>query len=372
MTENDHAGENTSAKHGRFTQSTGFAALVGLWFAALFGGGCLFLPPVLFDAMFSGESPFGPSTRIVFALAAATIGLLLGLFIASRVRSGDDQVPRLTYAKPATKPRKSRKSRKSTARPPLDIRAALGVVRGENDDDEDEVAAKDNDDDRAPASDDYDLTHIAPPIDDPHFASAWIDSDAYEPEFSADDAHDAAQEEPIPLPYCELPKNDADQAPAEEWNAEPEVEQPVPAPSRYNPFANFVTEDEPEDEEPGQDEPLGFAQPSSPLQNEATFEPEAIELAMPHQAASPSPPVWPQPRAEEPELTDLGVAELVERLARALQGDAAVDEHQALTPRTGAHRHESALAPKSVPDESDIDHALRVALDRLTRLDDVA
>ena len=61
------------------TSSKAFPALVALWFAALFGGGCLFLPPVLFDMVFGGNSPFGPQTRIIVALGAAGIGLLLGL-----------------------------------------------------------------------------------------------------------------------------------------------------------------------------------------------------------------------------------------------------------------------------------------------------
>ena len=37
------------------TSSKAFPALVALWFAALFGGGCLFLPPVLFDMVFGGK-----------------------------------------------------------------------------------------------------------------------------------------------------------------------------------------------------------------------------------------------------------------------------------------------------------------------------
>ena len=159
------------------------------------------------------------------------------------------------------------------------------------------------------------------------------------------------------------------------WPVEQEIAQPtpVPQPSRYNPFADFVSKEEPEDAEPRRKEapaaqPLSFA-PAA--QAQPPLDLTQIERMMSRPTAPPPPPVWPAPRAEEPELQELGVAELVERLARALQGEA---EAQAGTtpPRTGAHRHESALAPKSVPDESDIDRALRVALDRLTRLDDVA
>ena len=89
-------------------------------------------------------------------------------------------------------------------------------------------------------------------------------------------------------------------------------------------------------------------------------------------SAPPPPPVWPEPRAEEPALTDLGVAELVERLARALQGQGDTGKQAEAAPaRSGEHRHESALAPQNRP-APDIDRAMRSALDRLSRLDDVA
>lgn len=88
------------------------------------------------------------------------------------------------------------------------------------------------------------------------------------------------------------------------------------------------------------------------------------------------------PRTEEPKLQDLGVAELVERLARALQGQQEAQEREQAEgpsraqapiapPRSGEHRHDSALAPRKSQD-NDVDHALRGALDRLSRLDDVA
>ena len=75
----DTTAEETDAPSGGLTSSSAFPALVALWFAALFGGGCLFLPPALFDAILGDAAPFGPQTRIVFALVAAGIGLVLGL-----------------------------------------------------------------------------------------------------------------------------------------------------------------------------------------------------------------------------------------------------------------------------------------------------
>ena len=342
------------------TSSKAFPALVALWFAALFGGGCLFLPPVLFDMVFGGNSPFGPQTRIIVALGAAGIGLLLGLFIASRVRD-DGTSP----AVPAVK-----RPRKRATRPPLDVRAALGL--GSDDDDEDDdfdlPFADDADLSDAPDHDAFDLTdEVRPPIDDPYFASAWSDSDAYNV--------GELDEVPVPPP------------PARAASVPPENDRPAayreardPKPTRYNPFADFIAPDEDEDlrHAPAFDEP-------APAWETASWEP-APEAAPDRTPASdtapPPPPVWPRPRTEEPALQELGVAELVERLARALQGqqhgadDGAFAGSQpqhipTAPPRSGSHRHESALAPGAAQ-TPDIDRALRGALDRLSRLDDVA
>ena len=43
MTESDHTAQTHAGKGAGFTQSTAFVIIVGLWFAALFGGGCLLL-----------------------------------------------------------------------------------------------------------------------------------------------------------------------------------------------------------------------------------------------------------------------------------------------------------------------------------------
>jgi hypothetical protein len=119
-------------------------------------------------------------------------------------------------------------------------------------------------------------------------------------------------------------------------------------------------------------------QPVDPFPEESVDSPPAPEPAA--SAAVPPPPAWPAPREEEPTLKELGVAELVERLARALQSQQksqdrpsqpAPDQAQRAPARTGQHRHESALAPANRADP-DVDRALRGALDRLSRLDDVA
>ena len=175
--------------------------------------------------------------------------------------------------------------------------------------------------------------------------------------------------------------------PARAESVPPENDRPAqyrevrdPKPTRYNPFADFIASDEDEDlrQAPAFDEP-------PPAWETASWEP-APEAAPDRTPASdtapPPPPVWPRPRAEEPALQELGVAELVERLARALQGQQHCADDGALAgaqpqhiptapPRSGSHRHESALAPGAAQ-TPDIDRALRGALDRLSRLDDVA
>ena len=110
----------------------------------------------------------------------------------------------------------------------------------------------------------------------------------------------------------------------EQTNPAPHEWAPGPAsaparPSRYNPFADMVRVDEDdaansfdtsEAEEPQPADPF----PEKSLESQPTPEPAASATF-----SAPPPPAWPAPRAEEPTLKELGVAELVERLARALQ-----------------------------------------------------
>jgi|GEM_PF-1306645 len=397
--------DEDEAAGGGFTASAAFPALVALWFAALFGGGCLFLPPVLFDMVFGGEGPFGPNTRIIVALGAAGIGLLMGLFIASRVRGGAQD-----REEPAPAPRRKRgRKGKRDARQPLDVRAALGLDP-DDDDDDDEVDAP------ARENDEYELSDetiaddvpgmVKPPIDDPYFASAWSDSDSYDrPEAAHDELGDADWgRSPLPEPedfrerasHIEEWEMDPPPQPAQsqsEPRPQPQQQSAQPGPSRYNPFAQFVRADETAADDPHakdveeeiegiREDRLahGFVQDPAPrpdVHRSPSPEPEPRRATAP-----PPPPAWPTPRADEPKLTDLGVAELVERLARALQGQEHPDTHEQpeapsrapepfAPPRSGGHRHESALAPRQ-SQETDVDRALRGALDRLARLDDVA
>lgn len=370
MADIDEAFDEGEAKDGGMMSGMAFPALVALWFAALFGVGCFFLPPVLFDAVFGGNAPFGPHTRIVVAVAAAGIGLLMGLFIAQRVRTdeGGDAVP--------VAPVPRRKSDKRDARAPLDVRAALGLSReedeAEDDEDSDTSDAYELRDEHEPD----DLTEEAPfdpaevkaPIDDPHFASAWSDSDAARAE--DEDTHFAERESDLRALHNRS-RSEAEYDVSGDWDEERPAPPPPPAPSRYNPFADKLPADDGKpDRASFEDHAPRMAEPQVPEPVERS-EPESRPVRSPV-SAPPPPPAWPEPREEEPALKELGVAELVERLARALQGQSGEHPEVRIEPaRSGDHRHESALAPISPPD-TEVDRALRGALDRLSRLDDVA
>tara|TARA_B100001179_G_scaffold228098_1_gene211641 strand:- start:261 stop:1400 length:1140 start_codon:yes stop_codon:yes gene_type:complete len=374
QTEMDHTPDEHRASRSAATSGTAFQAIVALWFAALFGGGCLFLPPVLFDAIFGGNSPFGAQTRIVAAIGAAGIGLLMGLFIASRVRADKADTEETKAA-----PSKPRKKRKAGTRPPLDVRAALGLDSHDDDDDDDddalELSSIENDD---PFDLDEDLKA---PIDDPHFASAWSDSDAYEPipqEEGAPDLEDDDEETPEPdiIGWQDAPAPTPAPSPS------------AVAPSRYNPFADFVKDEEEIEDVVAQDH---RTLERGPAPDAASPAPPPVHQTAPFSPpAPPPPPAWPRPRDEEPALGELGVAELVERLARALQGQGHVprqvndakpgtgERGEPMRPnlgQNGSHGTPSASpapTPASTPAQSEIDRALRGALDRLSRLDDVA
>ena len=388
--------DEDEAATGGFTASPAFPALVALWFAALFGGGCLFLPPVLFDAVFGGTAPFGPNTRIIVALGAAGIGLLMGLFIASRVRGSPDEREERA---PATtrKPTRKRRSKRDAPKP-LDVRSALGLDPDYDDDDElamprpeageeDELELSDE------AIEDVEPGVARPPIDDPYFASAWSDSDTYD---QLDAQRDPRHREPGDAAWCPSPPPRPEPfqeraSKVDEWEMDAVPEHPQPSPSRYNPFADFVSSDDAlEDDLDVSDdggEPERAEQSAHRFSEDPAPQQHSPRAPAPHPerlraTAPPPPPAWPIPRTEEPKLQDLGVAELVERLARALQGQQEAQEREQAEvpprtqapiapPRSGEHRHDSALAPRKSQD-NDVDRALRGALDRLSRLDDVA
>ncbi|MBB3034190.1 hypothetical protein [Alteriqipengyuania lutimaris] len=395
----EHAPEETQTGADRLIASAVFPVLVAAWFAALLGAGFLFLPPVLFDALFGELAIPGVQTRLAVAVGAAGVGLLLGLFIANRVRS--DQPVDVAPAKP-------RRSKRD-ARPPLDVRAALGLPP--EDDDEDERAPAPEPTPQPTAADEieYELSDehldtgedpvvsLKAPIDDPHFASAWSDAEAtafpVEPEAS-DVQFDIEPAEQTRDPFALLGGDEEFVAnrTLEHRSDEPDMPAWHARTSRYNPFADhLLPEDGPEEEEPEDIQPAVLRDsPQARCANHverSSFEKTPDEGEHKQRCARfvppappPPPPAWPEPRAQEPALSDLGVAELVERLARALQHENGRQDRDRprrrtspeMSPaRSGQHRHDSALS-QMPPPARDVDQALRSALDRLARLDDVA
>ena len=86
-----------------------FPIIVSLWFAALFGIGSMVLPLEMFerftvssglaDAYDAAQPPLGATARIVIAVAGAAIGALAGLFVARRVTAAN--APRATTRRAA-------------------------------------------------------------------------------------------------------------------------------------------------------------------------------------------------------------------------------------------------------------------------------
>lgn len=97
---------NTSkAKPGKpasISAHPAFPAVVALWFAALLGLGCLVVPVVVFETLFSATGiagvipaaapPLGPTARISISLAAALAGAGAGLFLARKVAAASGTV----------------------------------------------------------------------------------------------------------------------------------------------------------------------------------------------------------------------------------------------------------------------------------------
>lgn len=109
-----------------------FGALAALWFAALFGLACLVLPARLLETVVSltglpaiipaAAPPLGTTARVLIALAAAGLGLAVGLLVARMIAGtplrarADKGTPRIT----------TRIRRSKTAREPLSVQDETG------------------------------------------------------------------------------------------------------------------------------------------------------------------------------------------------------------------------------------------------------
>nr|WP_137677194.1 hypothetical protein [Parerythrobacter lutipelagi] len=95
-----------SGKQASISAHPAFPAVVASWFAALLGLGCLVVPVVLFETLISASGvasvvpaaapPLGLTARMAIALAAALTGAGIGLFLARKVAaaSGETKGPR--------------------------------------------------------------------------------------------------------------------------------------------------------------------------------------------------------------------------------------------------------------------------------------
>ncbi|GMN13384.1 hypothetical protein [Altererythrobacter sp. MTPC7] len=341
-----------SAKGGApISSHPAFPAIVGLWFAALFGIGSLVLPTGFFETVVvaigldavlpAAAPPLGFTARAAIAVAAAALGLALGLFLARKVVAAQANSQERSRD---LKLKEEDRHPDAPAKRPISARKELGSEGlGPVTDPwkfEDEWA----DDD-----DDYDVV-----IDD---ADDNIDDDDADDDFHVEDRDVAAETAADPAPVAghvagrrralsvtddSGPSDFLMNAPLPGQNPDGPLELDV---LELEPIAEDVTEDVPEDDAArndfaqdiealrNDDAPAAFtsnpetaAKPTheefAPREEEHSMTPSDLE---PANAAAFSSGVAPSDRA----LSDLGMAELVERFASALQAKAIRDEDAA-------------------------------------------
>lgn len=283
-----------------------FPVIVALWFAALFGIGSMVLPIGLFEgfALTSGladvyaaaQPPLGATARIAVAIAAGIIGAGAGLFVARRIASAQTGRP-VTRRAAATD--ESWEVAVKTAKRPISAHEELG--EGGLDADEPEPAREPIPGRRRPLA----VTDENAPSDFLSFAPL--------PGRSANEA-----EEPLDLVGFDAPVD-----PAEE--AEPEVD-----------MATFGT----------------ASLSRAPIFEEPHFVTQPAALAT---EAEAEPATAPLPLADR-SLGDLGMVELVERFAQALErhknvasepSESEADEVVAIEPAT-AGSDQFAVCPDEV------------------------
>lgn len=141
-----------SGKQASISAHPAFPAVVALWFAALLGLGCLVVPVIIFETISSASgiatlfpaaaSPLGPTARIAIALLAALGGAGIGLLLARKVAAASGTV------QPARKraPGNSEPNIAGTPKRPISAREELGSMSldesiGDSDDEQGTAAA---------------------------------------------------------------------------------------------------------------------------------------------------------------------------------------------------------------------------------------
>ena len=366
--------KSKSANQAAISAHPAFPAVVALWFAALLGLGSLVLPIALLEKAVtatgiasiwaSAAPPLGVTARLAIAIAAALAGAAVGLFIARKVaQSQSNPVPRKARGhtgaertaaadlpmrapisaheelgsegldEPLEEPQTARENFAGRRRAlavtdesgPSDFFESAPLPGGDaiiddHDDDQGNDGAGQNADrsDNAghqvsEAAEPLELHELAmaepaAPAADSPFAQP-IESEAYEPRpFGASAAGASAQ------PGIAALKNSAQPAPAEFENSHLPEQTPAAFPH--------------EEREPMSSQ----AQPSIAPAYEPAYEP--APFAQPASAAPPeqqqfTAPVEPAAPLGERPLGELGIAELVERFALALQSQS---RHAAAAP----------------------------------------
>ncbi|WBY17177.1 hypothetical protein PF049_03175 [Erythrobacteraceae bacterium WH01K] len=342
-----------SAKGGApISSHPAFPAIVGLWFAALFGIGSLVLPTGFFETVVvaigldavlpAAAPPLGFTARAAIAVAAGALGLALGLFLARKVVAAQANSQERSRD---LKLKEEDRHPDAPAKRPISARKELGSEglgpvtdpwkfedEWEDEDDYDSVDAYDD------ADDDF-------------------DQDDVDDDFHVEDRDGAAETASGPAPVAghvagrvagrrrALSVTD-DSGPSDFL-----MNAPLPGRNPDEPLELEVLELEPMSEDVTEDDAArnDFAQDIEALRNDDApaaftsnpetaakptheeFAPREEEHSMtpsdpePANAAASSSVVAPSDRA----LSDLGMAELVERFASALQAKATRDEEAA-------------------------------------------
>ncbi|MCR2832476.1 hypothetical protein [Parerythrobacter lacustris] len=336
-----------------------FPAVVALWFAALLGLGCLVVPVVLFEMLFSATGiaslipaaapPLGPTARISIALVASLFGAGIGLFLARKVvgASGTAKEPRRRESvrdehAEAANPKRPISAREELGSDSFD--AAVGSFTA-------------NEPDRAPAR--LAGRRRALSVTDESERSEFLDHAPLPGGHAAFDPQD--DREPFAgktaLDLGDFTESDGEHAEAETddifatlrlrmTEGNDSAQSAVSAIPDSAPAQTFAAE---EPQQPAVDRPFEAA-PASPAPTGASPDPHHEDLSAmnssdqpagvpsynplagfaPHEQAAPEPAISaPSPAFAEPAtaasighnsgLQGLGMVELVERFARALQ-----------------------------------------------------
>ncbi|WP_374407817.1 hypothetical protein [Pelagerythrobacter sp.] len=308
-----------------------FPAIVALWFAALLGIGTLVLPAHLFEAAIEAsgisavlpvaEPPLGVTARILIALVAAAIGVILGFVLARKVAAAQ-QDTRVPHRAPSAAPEAKRPISahdelwsEGFDEPVADAPAALipGRRRALSVTDEGgpseflgngELPAEDTEivmDDPQVAPPPIEMPAAEPIEDDTLELAVFADGEPFEASFDhAPPIAAEAPDEDVPAVVTGL----VIPGPSISLDAARPFDGPAAASPADRLHSEFVAEPAPEFVPPLTEEAVVYDDDHTEVASEVSAQPEQ------------EPPV---PADEDHALGDLSIAELVERFALSLQ-----------------------------------------------------